>query len=337
MSSLNKKIENLNEHILGNRKLKTELDKKIDQERDINKKLFHLILEKYGFKTFVTDLAIITNTWTLESESDNDTHPLGLARIGDTNVLLDFLGSIKRIDADTSVDIKNYAIRPFVDDKRLYQIALRRKRIDERGFLVCSLGEYPQVVASKKVIKKVNSLLKNGEYTETGILYKIHPYKNSFKEIGFYIDGVFRKFICVPECTYQSNTKLSNSTYVKKGESVLIEVTPVEWFIDTETETLISKYALIGNVSEEDISEFYSHLLKTIFAHLDSYESEKVIDSSSESREDTKIIGTEKLLSAVKDELSRLFDSEMDQLQDEIHKEGRILHGVMRFEGLIKK
>ena len=340
MSYLNKRIKNLSEQISGNIKLKGELEKLIDQEEDINKKLFTLILSKYGTKVPVTDLAIITNTYNVKD--DSGTHAIGAIRMGDTNTFIDLSGEIKVYNDTFFSDdyftlfhygyMRNYAIRPFINDKRLYKIALKRKRIDENGFLVCSLGEYPQMLVSKKTQRIIKNLIKKGEYTETGIFHKIYSYDELFQEIGFYIDGVFRKFINVP-VEYAINEKLS-----KNEKSVLIEVTPVEWIIDTESETLISKYGLIGNVPNEDVYDFYNnHLLKDIFAHLDHDEKEQLEVLSLTTSEYKPGIDTTKLLSSFGDELAKLFDSAMDDLSDEIKMDGKLLLGVMRYERLIEK
>lgn len=221
------------------------------------------VLEKYGTKSAITDLVILTGGYCEDSCSymaPDDNSLKGrtgwvYTRSSDGD------GDVRGVTEDGSMsNISRYkrygAVRPALLSSFIFsQISPNRVR-GYNGTEEVEYGEYPQYAPDSDVQRRLENEYKNGNLRQTGRNYtfdktEYDDYDQYFQPVTYEeYDYNGKRYIRIrANSDYGSNSfKLSNGESYRNGDYVWVEVSPVKWLIDDKTQTLVSKRGLLSGI-----------------------------------------------------------------------------------------
>ena len=221
------------------------------------------VLEKYGTKSAITDLVILTGGYCEDSCSymaPDDNSLKGrtgwvYTRSSDGD------GYVRGVNRDGSRSYKyrysrNGAVRPALLSSFIFsQISPNRVR-GYNGTEEVEYGEYPQYAPDSDVQRRLENEYKNGNLRQTGRNYtfdktEYDDYDQYFQPVTYEeYDYNGKRYIRIrANSDYGSNSfKLSNGESYRNGDYVWVEVSPVKWLIDDKTQTLVSKRGLLAGI-----------------------------------------------------------------------------------------
>ena len=221
------------------------------------------VLEKYGTRSAITDLVILTGGYCEDSCS---------YMVPDDNSLKGRTGWVYTRSSDGDGDVRgvngdgsrydkyrytrNGAVRPALLSSFIFsQISPNRVR-GYNGTEEVEYGEYPQYAPDSDVQRRLENEYKNGNLRQTGRNYtfdktEYDDYDQYFQPVTYEeYDYNGKKYIRIrANSDYGSNSfKLSNGESYRNGDYVWVEVSPVKWLIDDKTQTLVSKRGLLAGI-----------------------------------------------------------------------------------------
>lgn len=221
------------------------------------------VLEKYGTKSAITDLVILTGGYCEDSCS---------YMAPDDNSLKGRTGWVYTRSSDGDLDVRgvfkdgsrsyrsryrrNGAVRPALLSSFIFsQISPNRVR-GYNGTEEVEYGEYPQYAPDSDVQRRLENEYKNGNLRQTGRNYtfdktEYDDYDQYFQPVTYEeYDYNGKRYIRIrANSDYGSNSfKLSNGESYRNGDYVWVEVSPVKWLIDDKTQTLVSKRGLLSGI-----------------------------------------------------------------------------------------
>lgn len=221
------------------------------------------VLEKYGTRSAITDLVILTGGYCEDSCSymaPDDNSLKGrtgwvYTRSSDGD------GDVGGVDKDGSrYDrygyVRNGAVRPALLSSFIFsQISPNRVR-GYNGTEEVEYGEYPQYAPDSDVQRRLENEYKNGNLRQTGRNYtfdktEYDDYDQYFQPVTYEeYDYNGKRYIRIrANSDYGSNSfKLSNGESYRNGDYVWVEVSPVKWLIDDKTQTLVSKRGILAGI-----------------------------------------------------------------------------------------
>ena len=221
------------------------------------------VLEKYGTRSAITDLVILTGGycedscsymapddnslkgrtgWVYTRSSDGDGYVRGVIKDGSR-----YNGYRYK---------RNGAVRPALLSSFIFsQISPNRVR-GYNGTEEVEYGEYPQYAPDSDVQRRLENEYKNGNLRQTGRNYtfdktEYDDYDQYFQPVTYEeYDYNGKRYIRIrANSDYGSNSfKLSNGESYRNGDYVWVEVSPVKWLIDDKTQTLVSKRGLLAGI-----------------------------------------------------------------------------------------
>ena len=221
------------------------------------------VLEKYGTRSAITDLVILTGGycedscsymapddnslkgrtgWVYTRSSDGDGDVRGVSKAGSR-----FTGYRCR---------RNGAVRPALLSSFIFsQISPNRVR-GYNGTEEVEYGEYPQYAPDSDVQRRLENEYQRGNLRQTGRDYtfdktEYDDYSQYFQPVTYEeYDYNGKKYIRIrANSDYGSNSfKLSNGESYRNGDYVWVEVSPVKWLVDDKTQTLVSKRGLLAGI-----------------------------------------------------------------------------------------
>ena len=221
------------------------------------------VLEKYGTKSAITDLVILTGGycedscsymapddnslkgrtgWVYTRSSDGDGDVRGVSKVGSRSLKYRY--------------IRYGAVRPALLSSFIFsQISPNRVR-GYNGTEEVEYGEYPQYAPDSDVQRRLENEYKNGNLRQTGRNYtfdktEYDDYDQYFQPVTYEeYDYNGKRYIRIrANSDYGSNSfKLSNGESYRNGDYVWVEVSPVKWLIDDKTQTLVSKRGLLSGI-----------------------------------------------------------------------------------------
>ena len=221
------------------------------------------VLEKYGTKSAITDLVILTGGycedscsymapddnslkgrtgWVYTRSSDGDGDVRGVSKDGSRSIRYSYL--------------RTGAVRPALLSSFIFsQISPNRVR-GYNGTEEVEYGEYPQYAPDSDVQRRLENEYKNGNLRQTGRNYtfdktEYDDYDQYFQPVTYEeYDYNGKRYIRIrANSDYGSNSfKLSNGESYRNGDYVWVEVSPVKWLIDDKTQTLVSKRGLLSGI-----------------------------------------------------------------------------------------
>ena len=221
------------------------------------------VLEKYGTKSAITDLVILTGGYCEDSCS---------YMAPDDNSLKGRTGWVYTRSSDGDGDVRgvnkdgsrysrcryrrNGAVRPALLSSFIFsQISPNRVR-GYNGTEEVEYGEYPQYAPDSDVQRRLENEYKNGNLRQTGRNYtfdktEYDDYDQYFQPVTYEeYDYNGKRYIRIrANSDHGSNSfKLSNGESYRNGDYVWVEVSPVKWLIDDKTQTLVSKRGLLSGI-----------------------------------------------------------------------------------------
>lgn len=226
------------------------------------------VLKKYGTKTTITDLCILTGGYFRE-----DAH----CAKKEAKSILDNRTCWYWIDYSKRFAIANFwgekafgdphsihgAIRPVLQSLDALSQISGNRIIGKNGAEEVEYGEYPQTVASIEMQKKLEFKYKRNElYSEIKKSYTFNTI-NMIEEHGeyhyrFQLENYkvyqydWKQYIRMKAVfNWENNFEkviLSNGAECKLGDYVWVEVLPVRWLIDDKTGLLIAKKGLVSGL-----------------------------------------------------------------------------------------
>ena len=221
------------------------------------------VLEKYGTRSAITDLVILTGGYCEDSCSymapdDNSlkgrtgwVYTRSSAGDGDVRGVYE--------DGSRSYDYRyrrRGAVRPALLSSFIFsQISPNRVR-GYNGTEEVEYGEYPQYAPDSDVQRRLENEYQRGNLRQTGRDYtfdktEYDDYSQYFQPVTYEeYDYNGKKYIRIrANSDYGSNSfKLSNGESYRNGDYVWVEVSPVKWLVDDKTQTLVSKRGLLAGI-----------------------------------------------------------------------------------------
>ena len=247
------------------------------------------VLKKYGTKMAATDLCILTGcsyerdiidedssltsrtAWYWTKSYDNDVYVVNFDGGLEFDEILNF---------DTT-------IRPVLQSSQIFSQIFSSRIHGYNGTEEVEFGEYPQYVASESMQEKLSEEFKKG-MNKTGRTYTFDATFHDDDDHSFnpviYEEYEYqgKKYIRVEaNITDYTSFPFSDKQLYDYGYYVWVEVSPVVWLIDEETQTLISKRGLVSGIrfdeafetGEFETTEMYEflnkYMIKDIFQSVD--------------------------------------------------------------------
>lgn len=221
------------------------------------------VLEKYGTRSAITDLVILTGGYCEDSCSymapDDNSLKGRTGWVYTRSSAGD--GDVRGVTDDGSRYfiyryLRNGAVRPALLSSFIFsQISPNRVR-GYNGTEEVEYGEYPQYAPDSDVQRRLENEYQRGNLRQTGRDYtfdktEYDDYSQYFQPVTYEeYDYNGKKYIRIrANSDYGSNSfKLSNGESYRNGDYVWVEVSPVKWLVDDKTQTLVSKRGLLAGI-----------------------------------------------------------------------------------------
>jgi len=224
------------------------------------------VLKKYGTKAAITDLCILTGSLTIDSiYIDEDKSLTG--RTGYFCTKSNYEYGVLGVDECGQKSFmrgneNDIAIRPVLKSSTVFSQLYLNRVSGYNGTEEIEYGEYPQNAAPETLQKELELAYKKG-MIKTGKYYTFNSsdsFSNGFIPI-IYDEYEFhgKKYIRIevnPDFSTDSFL-LSNGFEYTNGDYVWVEVSPVKWLVDDETQLLISKKCLVSGIFYLRASVYY--------------------------------------------------------------------------------
>lgn len=222
------------------------------------------ILKIMGTKCILTDFAILlggcpyeedymelkdrTCFWTIESKFKNGYVPC-----------VNGLGKYQTIESF----LRQSCLRPAVyfSDTNFISNFIKE---ESKGLLEIEFGVYPQYVFDIEEEHEIKEALAEGNVEETGKVYITdsrvwNDFKKEF-EPREHKEYEYRgkKFI-IAKYNEEDPCKLSNGKVYRKGDEVVVKVSPIKWLVDEEEKLILSKNALVAGIRNCESKDIYGY------------------------------------------------------------------------------
>lgn len=217
------------------------------------------VIRKYGIKSAITDLCVLTGSYLYEDTIDEDRSLTGRTscfwtrsddddndvRMVDENAIRSFIYRCKR----------SGAVRPALQSPVIFSQIFPNRVMGYNGIEEVEYGEYPQNAADSRMQNILESEYNRGvnktgrSYTFDSVRYD--DYDTGFKPVTYEeYEYQGKKYIRIKANSDFDGTKfkLSNGVKYRDGDYVWVEVLPVKWLIDDKTGILISKKGLVSGI-----------------------------------------------------------------------------------------
>ena len=217
------------------------------------------VIRKYGIKSAITDLCVLTGSylredtidedrsltgrtscfWTRSDDDDND------VRMVNENAIRSFIYRCKR----------SGAVRPALQSSVIFSQIFPNRVMGYNGIEEVEYGEYPQNAADSRMQNILESEYNRG-MNKTGRSYTFDSVRYDDYDTGFipvtYEEYEYqgKKYIRIKANSDFGGDRfmLSNGVKYRDGDYVWVEVSPVKWLIDNKTGILISKKGLVSGI-----------------------------------------------------------------------------------------
>lgn len=277
----------------------------LSEEQVKNKECQLDILKKYGYKSAMTDLAIVRGI----EYSDNDLDEyvpddkslkgrIGGALIQQPDRLDGYYTFIRDENKFFMNNRRGGGIRPVLKLPSLeFEYIFKNKVLGYNGVFEVEYGEYPQYAPNESMQNVLSNELWRGELIKTGNKYTFDKTGSDYADADFkpvtYDEYEYggKKYIRV-DCNFWNrfgSHKLSNDRMYYMSGYVWMEVSPVKWLIDEKAGVLISKKILLSGIKYSDVKNYLNnYMLKDLFqtnalvnvgeANIEDEPKEKLVD-----------------------------------------------------------
>ena len=217
------------------------------------------VIRKYGIKSAITDLCVLTGSYLCEDTIDEDRSLTGRTswfwtrsddddndvRMVNENAIRSFIYRCKR----------SGAVRPALQSSVIFSQIFPNRVMGYNGIEEVEYGEYPQNAADSRMQNILESEYNRG-MNKTGRSYTFDSVRYDDYDTGFipvtYEEYEYqgKKYIRIKANSDFGGDRfmLSNGVKYRDGDYVWVEVSPVKWLIDNKTGILISKKGLVSGI-----------------------------------------------------------------------------------------
>ena len=251
------------------------------------------VIRKYGIKSAITDLCVLTGSylredtidedrsltgrtscfWTRSDDDDND------VRMVDENGIRSYIYRCKR----------SGTVRPALQSSVIFSQISPNRVMGYNGIEEVEYGEYPQNAADSRMQNILESEYNRGmnktgrSYTFDSVIYD--DYDTGFIPVTYEeYEYQGKKYIRIKANSDFGGDRfmLSNGVKYRDGDYVWVEVSPVKWLIDNKTGILISKKGLVSGIRFLDRNQKYKgDFSKTeMKEYLDRYMSKELFQTT---------------------------------------------------------
>lgn len=219
------------------------------------------VIQKYGSKSALTDLAIATGAYVGYTYYHIKWDNTRKGRVGNQwTTTPDSRGNVLAVDElGYSHSFLRYgsqgSIRPVIENSSLFEQLYPYKKELYEGIYYCEYGQYPQMAAFLDLQLELEKLYEQGLLKSTGRSYTLNGVtsirskqrfsENTLKEYEYAGERYIRVKANFYETLFQ---KFSIEARYKTGEYVWIKVDPVRWLLDEKTKLLISEKSLVSGI-----------------------------------------------------------------------------------------
>lgn len=251
------------------------------------------VIRKYGIKSAITDLCVLTGSylredtidedrsltgrtscfWTRSDDDDND------VRMVDENGIRSYIYRCKR----------SGTVRPALQSSVIFSQISPNRVSGYNETEEVEYGEYPQNAADSRMQNILESEYNRG-MNKTGRSYTFDSVRYDDYDTGFipvtYEEYEYqgKKYIRIKANSDFGGDRfmLSNGVKYRDGDYVWVEVSPVKWLIDNKTGILISKKGLVSGIRFLDRNQKYKgDFSKTeMKEYLDRYMSKELFQTT---------------------------------------------------------
>ena len=214
------------------------------------------VIRKYGIKSAITDLCVLTGSYLWKETIDEDSSLTGRTSWfwtrsddGDNDVI----AVIRRGYRSFSCRYYRHgAVRPALQSSVIFSQIFPNRVRGYNGTEEVEYGEYPQNAADSRMQNILKSIYKIGmnktgrNYTFNSTRADDYDTKKTVTYDEYEYQG--KKYICIKATLSFSSYMLSNGVEYRSGDYVWVEVSPVKWLIDDRTGILISKKGLVSGI-----------------------------------------------------------------------------------------
>lgn len=261
------------------------------------------ILKVRGTRAAITDYAIISGGYVLDSEGDFNFKEYYIygslslenrigsywTKTGDGDLDTYFIGHSGKYYS-CSGDSRNIGVRPILHFSSIYDIYSKTTRNFD-NILEMEYGEYPQKAASKELQKTLEELyqqkslmITSKKYTRDETAY--NNYNQEFQkeeQEEYWYNGKKYARVRVNSCYDGKKIILSNGEKYQNGEYVWIEVEPIIWWIDEKQNIAVAEKILLAGVQFKYKRDYEGEFEDTDLKYfLDTYFSKEILVSSYE-------------------------------------------------------
>ncbi len=240
---------------------------------------------KYGTRCSLTDFAILTEGYVFQFNHTKEGTELK-DRTCCWWTKTTYLGDVFAVDGNgyrtvEKVTTNCFALRPVTSFKK---IATKMKNIRKNkfGIEIGEYGMYPNSVVDLKYSKKLEKLYKSNGLNATGKIYKTDDRKFvEYKHHG-------NRFIRIEQEKDYYAKKLNNGAEIKKGNIFWLNVEPIEWIIDRDSDKVFPLRGIVSNVKFDNMLHYYGDFKKSnIKKFLDEKFSKEIIPIKSDEQKIT--------------------------------------------------
>ena len=255
------------------------------------------VLKKYGTKSSITDLVLLTGGFCGERFPYMELDHINLK--GRTGLVYtqtsDGYGDVRSIYRDGSRCYeyrykRNGAIRPVLLLSSVFSQISPNRVSGDNGTEEVEYGEYPQYAPDENTQRILENEYQSGKLKKTGKNYtfdrtKPHYYLQGFQAVTYdeyeYNGKKYTRVIANPD-HYDEYFMLSNGERYEKGDYVWVEVSPVKWLIDDKTGILVSKIGLLAGIRFHTKEKKYNGDFSTteMKEYLDKYMSKDLFQTA---------------------------------------------------------
>lgn len=248
------------------------------------------IFKKYDTRTFISDLAILTGCFIdiYYNQDGNSKGKPGSCLTNSINNDYVIVTNFKGLPSKVHLDSRYSAIRPILQSNAITEGLIKSATQDCNGIYEVEYGEYPQYAVPNQLqilleYKFCHNTLNKTNKNYTFDLAKYNEPNVNFVESKYaeyeYKEKKYIRMIANSDFEENVKFKLSNGMEYKNGDVVWLEVMPVKWLIDTNTNTLISKIGLISGIRYLDLEQYLNkYMCNNLFKYNINFKNNKEDD-----------------------------------------------------------
>ena len=218
------------------------------------------VFNKYGTRCSLTDFAILTGAYVYQFNHTREGTELK-NRTCSWWIKTFYLGDVFCVDGNGYRSVQEvynnqYTLRPVTSFSSISK-DMKNIRVNQLGVEIGEYGMYPNSLVDEKYSYKLEKIFQNGGINTTGKIYKTDTQEYiEYKHHG-------NRFIRIVQEKHSYIKKLNNGTELKKGNVYWLNVEPIEWLIDRESDKVFPLRGIVGDIKFDNNPHYYGSFENT--------------------------------------------------------------------------